>query len=127
MCRRGLRLELDLPLTGIMDLEDRVGLPAFDTPFCERDHVANQASHFEAHFASQIALRRLCANLHNDINECELRFLLLPRHEQSSGMRCPLCVPELFLYGAVPGHPVPKYPCWKGGRTSDPLADTPQQ
>jgi hypothetical protein len=71
MYQSGLHLELDLPLTGIIALEDRVGLPSFNTPFCEADHRGNQASHFEAHFASQIALRRLCANLHNDINDCE--------------------------------------------------------
>ncbi|KAI9745485.1 MAG: hypothetical protein M1818_001019 [Claussenomyces sp. TS43310] len=66
---RGLHLELDLPLTGIVGLEDRVGLPSFDSPFCEADHRGNQYSHFEAHFASQIALRRLCANLHSNIND----------------------------------------------------------
>jgi hypothetical protein len=56
-------------LTGILNLEDRVGLPSFNAPFCEADHHGSTASHFEKHFASQIALRRLCANLHNDINE----------------------------------------------------------
>lgn len=64
----GLHLELDLPLTGVISLEDKVPLPSFNTPFCEADHNGNLASHFEAHFASQIALRRLCANLHNNIN-----------------------------------------------------------
>ncbi|RDW84967.1 hypothetical protein BP6252_02557 [Coleophoma cylindrospora] len=64
----GLHLELDLPLTGIIDLEDRVGIPIFNTPFCEADHLANQVSHFEAHYASQVALRRLCANVHENIN-----------------------------------------------------------
>lgn len=66
-----LNLELDLPLTGIISLEDRVGMPSFNAPFCEADHHGNQASHFEAHYASQLALRRLCANLHHSINDCE--------------------------------------------------------
>ena len=65
-----LHLELDLPLTGIIGLEDRVGIPSFDSPFCEADHHGNQSSHFEAHFASTLALRRLCANLNSNINDC---------------------------------------------------------
>jgi hypothetical protein len=68
---RGLHLELDLPLTGLIQLEDRVGIPSFNSPFCEADHRGNQSSHFEAHYASQVALRRLCANLHRTINECK--------------------------------------------------------
>lgn len=72
---RGLHLELDLPLTGIIILEDRVGMPSFNTPFCEADHHGNQASHFEAHYASQVALRRLCANLHDNINDCKSIFV----------------------------------------------------
>ncbi|RFU25649.1 hypothetical protein B7463_g10677, partial [Scytalidium lignicola] len=63
-----LHLEIDLPLTGITDLEDRVGIPSFNTPFCESDLRGNQASHFEAHYASQIALRRLGANLSSKIS-----------------------------------------------------------
>ena len=65
-----LYLELDLPGTGIIGLEDRVGIPSFNSPFCEADYRGNQSSHFEAHYASQVALRRLCANLHNSINDC---------------------------------------------------------
>jgi hypothetical protein len=65
----GLYVELDLPGTGIIGLEDRVGIPGFNSPFCEADHRGNQSSHFEAYYASQVALRRLCANLHNSIND----------------------------------------------------------
>jgi hypothetical protein len=68
---RTLYLELDVPLTGISALQDRIGIPSFNTPFCEADHRGNQSSHFEAHYASQIALRRLCANMHNNIYECK--------------------------------------------------------
>jgi hypothetical protein len=67
---RTLYIELDVPLTGISALQDSVGIPSFNTPFCEADHRGNQSSHFEAHYASQIALRRLCANMHNIIYEC---------------------------------------------------------
>lgn len=68
----GLHLELDLPWTGVVSLEDIVPLPSFNTRYCEADHNGNLASHFEAHFASQIALRRICATAHNNINECRL-------------------------------------------------------
>ncbi|KAK0126370.1 hypothetical protein ONS95_007976 [Cadophora gregata] len=62
-----LHLELDLPLTGIIELGDRVGMPSFNVPFCEADHVGNQATNFEAHFASSLALRRLCASTNAQI------------------------------------------------------------
>jgi len=65
----GLYLELDLAPTRIINLEDRVGIPSFNSPFCESDHQGNQSSHFEAHYASQIALRRLCANLHKTLSD----------------------------------------------------------
>lgn len=65
-----MRNELDLPLSGLVALEGHVGLPAFTAPFCEADHNGNQSSHFEAHYASQLALRRLCADLHNHIYDC---------------------------------------------------------
>lgn len=41
-----LHMELDLPLTGIIGLGDRVGMPSFNVPFCEADHVGNQATNF---------------------------------------------------------------------------------
>lgn len=68
---RGLHLELDLPPTDLILLEDKVGIPSFNSPFCEADHRGNQSSHFESHYASQVALRRLCANLHRTLNDCE--------------------------------------------------------
>jgi hypothetical protein len=55
----GLNLELDLPGTGIIGLEDRVGIPSFNSTICEADHRGSQSSHFEAYYASQVALRRL--------------------------------------------------------------------
>ncbi|KAG4425819.1 hypothetical protein IFR04_001026 [Cadophora malorum] len=62
-----LHMELDLPLTGIVELGDRVGMPSFNVPFCEADHIGNQATNFEAHFASALALRRLCASVNAQI------------------------------------------------------------
>ncbi|TVY19268.1 hypothetical protein LARI1_G002375 [Lachnellula arida] len=62
-----LHLELDLPLTGIINLEQQVGLPAFKQPFCEADDRANKTSNFESHYSSLLALTRVCANLHVDI------------------------------------------------------------
>lgn len=44
-------------------------MPSFNTPFCEADHLGNQSSQFEAHYASQVALRRLCVNLHQALND----------------------------------------------------------
>ena len=70
-----LHVELDLPRTGLIGLEDQVSMPNFNGPFCEADHRGNQASNFEHHYASQLALRRLCANLHNTINDCKLSNL----------------------------------------------------
>ncbi|KAH8676761.1 hypothetical protein BGZ60DRAFT_468641 [Tricladium varicosporioides] len=64
-----LHLELDLPLTGILTLEGEVGMPNFNNTFSEADQRANQASHFEAHYASQLALRRVCNDIHNNIYE----------------------------------------------------------
>lgn len=62
-----LQYELDLAPTGIANLEDRVGMASFDAPFCEADDRGAQSSHFEEHYASQIALRRLCAEIHNSL------------------------------------------------------------
>ncbi|KAJ5032444.1 uncharacterized protein L3040_009049 [Drepanopeziza brunnea f. sp. 'multigermtubi'] len=45
-----LHMELDLPLTGILDLGDR-------------------ATNFEAHYASSLALRRLCSSLNASIHD----------------------------------------------------------
>ncbi|CAK7214614.1 hypothetical protein SCUCBS95973_002206 [Sporothrix curviconia] len=57
-------LELGLPLTGVDRFEDLVGLPSFSGPYSQDDYLANQASHFQEHFASQIVLCRLCVAFH---------------------------------------------------------------
>jgi len=44
-------MELDLPLTGIVELGDRVGMPSFNVPFCEADHIGNQATNFGMYLA----------------------------------------------------------------------------
>ncbi|KAG9242385.1 hypothetical protein BJ878DRAFT_535930 [Calycina marina] len=63
----GLYLELDLPPVGIMELEGQIPLPHFAGPYCEEDHRGNQSSHSELYFASQLALRRLCATIHHTL------------------------------------------------------------
>jgi hypothetical protein len=63
-------MELNLPLTGIIVLEEVIEVPNLNGIFCESDHRCIEFSHFEKHYASQLALRRLCANLHDLINEC---------------------------------------------------------
>ncbi|KAH8815239.1 hypothetical protein F5884DRAFT_169964 [Xylogone sp. PMI_703] len=81
-----LHLEIDLPLTGILDLENRVGIPSFSVPLCEEDVRGNQATQFEAHYASHIALRRLCANLSSNISKSPLAINYLePDSEDTSG------------------------------------------
>jgi hypothetical protein len=44
-------------------------MPAFNSSICEADDSADQYSFFRAHYASQVALRRLCLNLNNCIND----------------------------------------------------------
>lgn len=55
-----------------MSFEKQVGMPTFPGQVSDKDQHINQNTHFEKHFASQIALRRLCAELHHDINDCKL-------------------------------------------------------
>lgn len=59
-----LELELGLPATGLNKYESRVPVPDFSDGLTAEDHVANQASHFQEHFASQIVLRRLSTDFH---------------------------------------------------------------
>src|SRR3569833_193716 len=74
---RCFNLELGLPLTGLDKLEDIVGLPDFSGPFSQEDYLANQASHFQEHFASQIVLRRLSMEFHTALTNCKPRFYQL--------------------------------------------------
>ncbi len=64
-CYRCFNLELGLPLTGLDKLEEVVGVPDFSGAYSQDDYLANQTSHFQEHFASQIALRRLSMEFHN--------------------------------------------------------------
>jgi hypothetical protein len=61
--------ELGLPVTGITELEDQVGIPSFNTPFCEADHRGNLSSHFYTYYASQVALWRLCNNRNDNSDD----------------------------------------------------------
>ena len=62
-------MELDIPLTNLVALERKVGMPSFEGPFCEQDEMGNSSSHFLQHYHSQVALRRTCADLHRHIND----------------------------------------------------------
>ncbi|KAM7193471.1 hypothetical protein V8F20_008374 [Naviculisporaceae sp. PSN 640] len=64
-----LNLELGFPLTGLEKMESLVGLPDFSGPFCEEDYAANQESHYQEHFASQIVLRRILVEFHGVLSQ----------------------------------------------------------
>lgn len=59
-----LELEFELPTTGLNKYETRVPVPDFSGGLSAQDHVANETSHFQEHFASQIVLRRLATDFH---------------------------------------------------------------
>lgn len=59
-----LELELGLPATGLNAYEGRVPVPDFGGGLAGEDHIANQTSHFQEHYASQIVLRRLATDFH---------------------------------------------------------------
>ncbi|KAH8602747.1 hypothetical protein B0O99DRAFT_498383 [Bisporella sp. PMI_857] len=86
----GLYLELDLPPTGLIELEEHIGLPSFNGPYCEADHRGNQSSHFEAHFASQVALRRLCAIIHQTLSNSNEKLAPSTTGSQSNFSAPPL-------------------------------------
>lgn len=56
-------------------MESIVGLPNFSGPYTEEDHLSNQESHFQEHFASQIVLRRLLVDFHSALNQGEFPSL----------------------------------------------------
>jgi len=64
-----LHVEYGLPRTGLEKMETVVGLPDFSSACYDEDHIRNQQSHFQEHFASQIVLRRLLAEFHNAMSE----------------------------------------------------------
>ncbi|KIN04082.1 hypothetical protein OIDMADRAFT_118497, partial [Oidiodendron maius Zn] len=64
-----LNLELDLSLTELTTIEYRVGMPNFNTISYDADQVELQSSHFEAYYASQVALCRLCTELRTTVND----------------------------------------------------------
>jgi len=56
--------------------EDSVGLVDFSGSFSQEDYMANQASHFQGHFLSQIVLRKLAVNFHGALQAGEFFFQL---------------------------------------------------
>ena len=72
-------LDLDLPRTGIEDLEDEVPLPYFHEA---NEHGINGAlteerSFFQYHFLAMIALRRLIARINTAIHDCKCSQLIV--------------------------------------------------
>lgn len=63
-------LDLDLPQSGIQQLEDSVPLPYFHEGQ-DRFQTDEERSHFQYHFLAMIALRRLISRIHEVIHECE--------------------------------------------------------
>lgn len=69
-------LDLDLPRTGIHQLEDEVPLPYFHDALDQQGSggpLSEERSHFKYHFLAMIALRRLIARINSAIDECECR------------------------------------------------------
>ncbi|RAL63268.1 hypothetical protein DID88_004345 [Monilinia fructigena] len=64
-----LHLDMDLPLTSIMNLEQRIALPLFKSTYCEEDFEGDQKSHWQAHNSSVLALRRICIHIQRGISE----------------------------------------------------------
>ncbi|KAB5530349.1 hypothetical protein GE09DRAFT_389426 [Coniochaeta sp. 2T2.1] len=63
-----ITLELGMPTTGLERLEQIVRLPDFSSSFAEEDYIENQSTRFQEHFASQIVLRRLMMDFHNQLS-----------------------------------------------------------
>lgn len=55
-------------MVNLLSLEDVVPLPIFSGKISEADRRAEVMTSYRAHWAGQIALRRLCANIHQNIN-----------------------------------------------------------
>lgn len=92
-------LELEFPLTGLERMESAVGLPDFSGPFSEDDILSNQQSHFQEHFASQIALRRLLIDFHGKLSQGTVSsggqspsFVTSP---ETSGQASPLLIQQM--------------------------------
>ncbi|KAH9845066.1 GAL4-like Zn(II)2Cys6 (or C6 zinc) binuclear cluster DNA-binding domain [Teratosphaeria destructans] len=62
-------VDLDLPQSGILRLEDEVPLPYFHSE--SSPTTVEEGSHYQEHFLAMIALRRLISRTHTVIHECE--------------------------------------------------------
>lgn len=67
-------LDLDLPQTGVQELEDTVPLPYFHEGSESATHPLDDRSNFQYHFLAMIALRRLIHRIHEVIHECKLVY-----------------------------------------------------
>lgn len=82
-----LYLELGLPATGLNKFETRVPVPDFGGGFSQEDHVANQTSYFQEHFASQIVLRRLATDFHSVLSNTPSSKATMPNTIKSLAMQ----------------------------------------
>ncbi|THV56024.1 hypothetical protein BGAL_0001g00860 [Botrytis galanthina] len=64
-----LHLDIDLPLTSMMNLETHIEMPLFPMPSSEDDLKGDQESNWQAHSSSVLALRRICVQMQNGIFE----------------------------------------------------------
>ncbi|KAF7906480.1 hypothetical protein EAF00_000759 [Botryotinia globosa] len=64
-----LHLDIDLPLTSLMNLETHIDMPLFPMLICEDDLKGDQESNWQAHSSSVLALRRICVQMQNGISE----------------------------------------------------------
>ena len=69
-------LDLDLPRTGINNLEDEVPLPYFHDAHGQDSNgpLSDERSHFQYHFLAMIALRRLIGRINTIIHECAYKL-----------------------------------------------------
>lgn len=88
-----LGLEVELPTTGLNKYESQVPVPDFSGGFSAEDHVANETSHFQEHFASQIVLRRLATDFHAVLSSVPSSTIATPADHPST-ISCTLSMPE---------------------------------
>lgn len=73
-----LELEVELPTTGLNKYESQVPVPDFSGGLSTEDHIANETSHFQEHFASQIVLRRLATDFHAVLSSVPSSTMVTP-------------------------------------------------
>lgn len=70
----GLHQDLGLPLTGLLGIDELVGLPDHDSGHCSQDETRHRAS-CGHHYAAHISLQRLYLNIHSTIHESTIPYV----------------------------------------------------